>query len=359
MGQILAGLMDPTNYTVGRLGDLVSRGFGASPSGLWAAVLTGTTSATLRIVLPVLAGLAAGDLAGSPIARWGLIGGLLGLLDLMVSLRVRKSDRLHTDMLALVGTMVRPDEVRTLAALVRSRWRLALNMASGAVTGGLALGAFVLVAPSAFAELPAGSKVLLGILAYELGEFAYLYIGFMPAFLAQLARSEHRLFWLNPVQSEPVQRTLHSAGVNLGFVGLAVTEYIALSIYLVSLDSALLIPVAGIFTVVGYVAVGVCLVTMRQAVRTIATQVRARHLRVLEHRIEAFGERLGSLTPAENDELRHLVETYRVVGEVPTSPSTSETVGHAAKALLIPTLGFLLAVMSEVYAERFLDQLLP
>jgi hypothetical protein len=218
---------------------------------------------------------------------------------------------------------------------------------------------FVLVAPSAFAELPTGSVVLLGILAYELGEFVSLYIGFLPAFLAQLARSEHRLFWLNPLESDPVRRTLHSAGVNYSLVGLAVTQYVVLSVILVSLDSALLVPVAGTFTVIGYVAVGVAVVRTRSAVRTVATRVRDRHLSVLEDRIDGFGSRLGSLTPAENDELRHLVETYRSVRDVPTSPSTSETFGHAAKALLIPTLGFLLAIMSEVYAERLLDQLLP
>lgn len=359
LGQILALLMDPRNYTVGRLGDLVTRAFGTSPSGLWGAVLTAAASTALRILLPVLAGLAAGDLARSPIARWALIGGLLGLLDLVVALRVRKSDRLHVDMLALVATMERPDEVRALAALVRGRWRLSLNVAFAAVTGGLALGAFVLLAPTAFADLPAGSRVLLGILAYELGEFAYLYVGFMPAFLARLARSEQRLFWLNPLGSDPVRRTLHSAGVNYGFVGLAVTEYIVLSVILVPLESALLIPVVGLFTVIGYVAVGMAALRTRSTVRTIATRVRDRHLGVLEGRIDGFGSRLGSLTPSENDELRHLVDTYRAVREMPTSPSTSQTFGHAARALLIPTIGFLLAVLSEVYAERLLDQLLP
>jgi hypothetical protein len=44
---------------------------------------------------------------------------------------------------------------------------------------------------------------------------------------------------------------------------------------------------------------------------------------------------------------------------MPTSLSSSETLGHAGKALIVPTVGLLLAVMSEVYAERLLDQLLP
>jgi hypothetical protein len=351
--------MAPANYSVGRLGILVARAFGVDPSSAGGAVLTGTASATVRLALPVLAGLAAGDLAQSPVGRWALIAGVLGMLDLAVSRRMRKSDPLHKDLLALVDTLQQESELRALASLLRRRWRLSRNMGFAAVTAGLAMVSFVLVAPSAFEGLPAGSAVLLGVLAYELGEFVYLYIGLLPAFLSQLARSEHRLFWLNPLESEPIRRTLHSAGVNYTIVGFAVTQYVVLSAFLVSLESPLLIPVAGTFTVIGYVAVGVAVVQTRRAARTIAVSVRDRHLRVLEDRIEAFGDRLAGLTPAENDELRHLLETYRAVREMPTRPSTSETFGHAAKALIIPTLGLLIAVMSEVYAERLLDQLLP
>lgn len=357
--QIQDWLMSPANYTVGRLGVFVARRFRVAPSSERGALLTGVASGTVRFVLPVLASLAAGDLGGSPVARWGVVAGLLGLLDVAMARRMRKSDRAHMDLLALVETMKHDDDVGALRLLVRRRWRLGLNVAFAATAAGLALVSFVLVAPSAVGKLPAGSVVLLGIVAYELGEFVALYIGFLPAFLARLARSEHRLFWLNPLDSEPVRRTLHSAGINYGLVGLAVTQYVVLSAFLVSLDSALLVPVAGTFTVIGYVAVGVAVVQTRRAARTIATRVRDRHLGVLEVRIDEFGDRLGSLTPAENEELRHLVETYRSVRDMPTSPGTSETFGHAAKALLIPTLGFLLAVLSEVYAERLLDQLLP
>lgn len=352
-------LMSPANYTVGRLGVLVARPFGVAPSSNRGAALTGLASTTFRFVLPVLAGFVVGDLAGSPVGRWAVVAGLLGLLDFAMARRMRKSDRAHMNLLALVETMEHDDDVEALRQLVKRRWRLGLNMAFATTASGIAMASFALVAPSALSELDVGSAVLLGIVAYELGEFVALYIGFLPAFLAKLARSEHRLFWLSPLDSDPVRRTLHSAGINYGLVGLAVTQYVVLSAFLVSVDSALLVPVAGTFTVIGYVAVGVAVVQTRRAARTIASRVRDRHLRALEDRIDGFGSRLGSLSPTEGDELRHLVETYRAVREMPTNPSRSETFGHAAVALVIPTLGFFLAVMSEVYAERLLDTLLP
>lgn len=125
------------------------------------------------------------------------------------------------------------------------------------------------------------------------------------------------------------------------------------------LDSPLVLPVVATFTAVGYLAVGTALVSIRRIVRALTRGVRDRHLAVLQDRIEGYGRRLGALSPAENDELRHLVETYRSVREMTNSPSTSETFGHAAKALFIPTLGLLIAVLTEVHAERLLDQFLP
>lgn len=184
-------------------------------------------------------------------------------------------------------------------------------------------------------------------------------LSFMPGFLARVGRAEHRLFWLSPLDSEPVRRTLQTSGSAVGVVGLAVTLYIVLSALAVGLDSPLVLPVVATFTAVGYLAVGTALVSIRRNVRALTRGVRDRYLAVLQDRIEGYDHRLGALAPAENDELRHLVETYRPVRDAPTKPSAPESFGQAARALLIPTLGFFLAVLSGVYAERLHDQLLP
>jgi hypothetical protein len=42
----------------------------------------------------------------------------------------------------------------------------------------------------------------------------------------------------------------------------------------------------------------------------------------------------------------------------PTSPSGEQTLRRALGALTIPAVGFLLAVLAEVYAEHLLDQVM-
>jgi hypothetical protein len=79
----------------------------------------------------------------------------------------------------------------------------------------------------------------------------------------------------------------------------------------------------------------------------------------LRRRIDSFDPRLEDLTPQESEQLQGLIATYAAVRAAPTGPSGAETFGHAVTALAIPALAFFLAVMSEVYAERLLNQLLP
>lgn len=356
--QIREWLFSPVHTTTGRLGSVVTRPFGIQAASRLGAVVTGLAGAALRFLVPVLAGLAAGDLTESPVGTWAVIAGVLGVLDVVTTLRSQNVE-IQTAIFALLRTLERQSDADDMLLFTRRRWRLVLNATFGAGVSVLTLLVFALAAPSAFDALPVGSAAMLGVLAYELGEYGYLYVGFLPAFFARLARREHRLFWLSPLDSEPIRETLHAAGMAMSVVGLVITQTILLSVFLVSLESPLFLPVVATFTGIGYVAIAVTVVGMRRSVRTIAMGVRDRHLRVLEDRIDDFGSRLASLTPAENDELRHLVETYRAVREMPTSPSRSETFGHAAVALLIPTFGFLIAVLTEVYAERLLDQLLP
>lgn len=351
-------LFSPMHYPMGRLSALVKRALGISETSWLGAVAGGVAGAAVRFSLPLLAGLVVGELAESPVGTWALIAGLLGAIDIVSSLR-SQSTEVQGGLFALVATLEHEGDARALLDLTRRRWRIGINAAFGVGFSAASLIAFALWAPASFDALSVGSVVLLGILAFDLGQFGYLYLSFMPGFVARLTRADHRLFWLSPLDSPPVRRMLHATGVAVSTVGWMITIYIVMSVPLVSLDSSLLLPVVTTFTVFGYVAVAVCLLSIRRGIRRLSAHVRDRHLAVLQDRIDGYGQRLGSLTPAENDELRHLVETYRAVREMPTSPSTSETLGHAAKALLIPTLGFFLAVMSEVYAERLLDTLLP
>ena len=352
-------LFSARNYLVGRLALLVTQPFGIEPYSARGAVVTGLASGSVRFFVPVLAGLAVGELGQSPIGRWALIATLLGVLDVVTTYRMRQPSEEQTNMTALLETIEKPRDAHELLLFTRRRYRLGLSAAFSVGVSLLALVAFAVVAPSALDALPVGSVVLLAILILETGELVYQDVLFMTPFIARLGRFEHRLFWLSPLDSEPVRRMLRSFGDVQVFVGFGVTQQLVLAVVLVGLDSGLLLPVVALLTSIGYLTIAVLVMAVRRSLRQVATRSRDRNMAVLQTRIDAFGPRLGRLTPAEADELQHLVETYRTVRDASTSASTSETFGHAAKALVIPTVGFLLAVMSEVYAERLLDQLLP
>ncbi len=351
-------LFSPMNDADARLGVMMSQAFGVPATSRLGAVLGGVGEALVRFLVPLLAGLFAGDLGQSPVGTWVLITGLLGTVHVATNLHSQNTE-LQSGLFALVDTLEHERDAHDLLAFTRRRWRIGITAVFGAGVSVTSLVVIAGTAPAAFGALPVGSVALLGILAFGLGDIAYLYLSFMPGFLARVGRAEHRLFWLSPLDSEPVRRTLQASGSAVGVVGLAVTLYIVLSALAVGLDSPLVLPVVATFTAVGYLAVGTALVSIRRNVRALTRGVRDRHLAVLQDRIEGYGHRLGALSPAENDELRHLVETYRSVRDAPTKPSASESFGQAARALLIPTLGFFLAVLSEVYAERLLDQVLP
>jgi hypothetical protein len=201
--------------------------------------------------------------------------------------------------------------------------------------------------------------VLLGILAYEVGEFVFFGPGFMVPFLLREGRYDHRLPWLYPADAEPVRRTVHAWAGWVFVGGIAITVYVVFAALLVLPSWQVATAAVALFTVVGYLSTFASYFAVRSCVRSIAGRIRDRHLQQLRHRVEAIEPRLDRLSGAEAEELQYLVGVYAMVRDMPATPSTFETLGHAAKALVIPTLAFFLAVLSEVYAERLLDQVLP
>jgi hypothetical protein len=200
---------------------------------------------------------------------------------------------------------------------------------------------------------------MLVLLVYEFTEAMVGVLVSMRLFSLE-SRFPHRLSWLDPLASPPVQAMLHTwfAGIGPGsplvvLYGLAATILIAP----ISVD-LLVVPLGGI-ALVGLVLVLASLLSLRRSVNRIVQHAKEATLDRLRRRIDSFESRLEDLTPQESEQLRVLITTYAAVREAPTGPNTAETLRHALTALAIPALAFLLAVMAEVYAERLLDQLLP
>lgn len=346
-------------FVMARLATLASRRRPVDLRTGWGPVVVGVAGALLRVGMPVIAALAFGQLGESPVLRWALVAALLGALDATGTHRHRQSNPALQDFSALLWTMTRDEDAHDLLTFTRRWYRLRVSATFAATVALLVTLSCALTAPAALSALPVGSVVLLAMLAYEVGEIAFFMVGFMTPFLAREAQFDHRLFWLNPVESTPIRRVLRGWAAGVGFLGITITGYIVLAVVLVSPGSPLLLPVVAAFTVAGYFGTLIALVGLRRSIRTIAGRIRDESTETLQRHIDAYRGRLDSLAPHESEELERLVAMYQTVRAAPTTPRISETLGHAARAMLVPTLTFALAVSSEVYAERLLDQLLP
>lgn len=346
-------------YLMGRLATVASRRLGLDLTTGWGPVLAGAAGAALRLALPIVAALAFGQLGESPVLRWAVVAVVLGSLDAVGIHRHRQSNPAVQGFTALLWTITREEDVRDLHDFTRRRYRFGVSAGFAAGVALFVVLACALTAPTALTALPVGSIVLLSVLAYEIGEIAFFTVGFMTPLLLREARFDHELFWLDPLGSKPVRRVLQAWAGSVGFVGVGLTGYLLLAVVLVTPGSPLLLPVVAAFTIAGYVAMLIVLVGLRRSISTIAARVRDESTETLQHRIAAYRGRLDSLAPHEAEELDRLMRMYETVRSASTTPSTSATLGHAARAMLVPTLTFLLAVSSEVFAERLLDQFLP
>lgn len=346
-------------FVMARLTSLASRRLPIDRDVGRGLVFVGIAGALIRLGLPLLAALAFGQLGESPVLRWALIAAILGTLDAGSAHRHRASNPAFHDFAALLRTIAHDDDTHDLVLFTRRWYRLRISAAFAASVALFVVLGCAIAAPVAFSALPFGSIVLLAMLAYEVGETAFFTVGFMTPFLAHEARFDHGLFWLNPVASTPVRRVLDAWARMVGLMGIGSTGYLVLAIFLVSPGSPLLLPVVAAFTIAGYVATIVALIWLRRSISTIAGRILDQGVETLERRISAYAARLDSLVPDESEELARLVLMYQTVRAAPTTPQAWETLGHAARGLLVPTLTFLVAVFSEVYAERLLDRLLP
>lgn len=317
----------------------------------------GVVGTFLRLLVPVVAATITMSWRGAPFWTWLGIAAFAAAFDAWGTGMGSEASMERT--VALSAVIDRDADLRELVDFTRRWWRLRIFAPAAVVIALVVLGATALVAPDEFRALHPGSLALLGYLLYEYGESVSMRIIFFAAFVRE-SRYPHRLSWLDPFGSPPVQ-TLLSIWRQTAFGGgLMATVTFIVAVILIGPGSltVLLAPVAGL-ALVSFVLDTVSVLSVRRGVQRIVRHTRDAALDRLRRRIDSFEPRLEDLTPKESEQLRDLIATYAAVREAPTGPSGAETFGHAVTALAIPALAFFLAVMSEVYAERVLDQLLP
>jgi hypothetical protein len=345
-----------------RVGSRVGRQLGVAPSSAWAPVLVGSIDAGIRSGLALLATAFVGQWADAPWGRWAIILVFFAGFDAWFVLMARLpwARQVMEDWTALLPTIDREADLEELAGYTQRVSRPSAVTAAGAAVVAIMLGASGLLAPAAFSELPVGSLVLLAFLLHDFGGFI-VYGGSLVNWvvLAREARYDHRLFWPSPADSPEVRKAMGmTTGQGFG-AGAWITLYLVLTVALVSWASPLVVPLAVGFILIGYLTTLGLALGNRRSIRRIVERIRDQRLAALQHRIEAFGPRFADLSPVESQQLRGLIDLHNLIRDAPTTPTTTHTVLHAATALVVPTLMFVVTVFGEVSAERFLDAILP
>jgi hypothetical protein len=352
-------MTSPTNWLYNRLEPRIVGVPWQQAHSVRQAILDAVVTFGVYLIAPVVATSVTWSWADAPVWTWVGVAALFGAFGLVSRRLAGESAVGLAGLLALPAAIASDSDLHELVDTVWQSWRRRFYAPpAAALTVGI-LVASVARDGEAFRALPVGTLVMLALLVYEFTEAMVAVLLSVRLFTVE-AQFTHRLSWLNPLASPPVQATLHTwfAGFGPGsplvvLYGLAVTILIAP----LSLD-LLVVPLGGI-ALVGLVLVFASLVSLRRSVQGIVQHAKDATLETLRDRIESFEPRTRDLTTDESQRLRALLATYAAVREAPTGPTSAQTFVHAVTALAVPALTFLLAVMSEVYAERLLDQLLP
>jgi hypothetical protein len=351
-----------------RLADRIRRRAGLDARSVGALALGGMIPAGLRLAAMLAATALVADWTRVPWGTWAVILFLLALNDATTPLMVPLPDappgpriqRLVEDWTALIPTIRRESDLRDLAEFTQRWLRVGVGAAVGVAVATLILAACWLFTPTALGALPAGSLVLLAVLLYEFGVNVVFWGNLVNwSFMARESRYDHQLFWPSPADAPEVRKAIRKTVVQGFGAGLWITIYLALSVFLVSWDSPLVLPLAVGFIVIGYlVAIGQA-VSSRASVRTIVERIRLERMRGLQHRIETFGPNYTELSPQQSQELRDLLFLHDTIRNAPASPAAKHAVARTAAGLLLPTIAFVITVFGEVSAERLLDAILP
>ncbi len=353
---------------VSLLGDRIRRRRGMAPSSMGTLALTGLIGIGMRLTVVLIATATVGRWTGIPWGRWAVIIALFGLADAGTPAMAPPPDvpmgprirRIIENWTPLIPTIVRESDLRDLAGFTRRWIRLSVGAGVGAAVATLILGISWLVTPAGVGELPAGSVVLLAWLLYEFGVNTVFWGNLVNwAFMARESRYDHQLSWPSPADSPEVRKAIRKTTSQAFAAGLWITVYLGLSVFLVSWKSPLVLPLALGFVSIGYLSTIGLAIANRASVHKIVERIRQERLEGIQRRIDDFGPRYTELSPQQSQQLRDLLFLHDRIRNAPSSPVAAHAIARTAAGLLLPTVAFVITVLGEVSAERFLDAILP
>jgi hypothetical protein len=350
------------------LADQIRRRMGLAPWSAPAVVVAVLVGVGSRLALALLATAVLGEWAGIPWGRWAVILAFNAFYHATRPFAGPPVDvpmgptakRMMWDWTPLLPAVARESDLRDLARFLRRWQRPMASAAFSVVAAAFMLTACWVFTPDALGELPAGSIVLLTLFMFDFGSsIIYWAILMGLAFTAREARYDHHLFWPSPADTPEVQKAMRKVTTDASATGVWITFLLVMTVVLVGLDSPLVVPLGAGFILIGYVATFGAAFRNRASIQKIVQRVRERRLQGLRQRIDDFGPKYTDLSPQESQQLRDLLFLHHDIRDAHTTPTTTRTVIHTAVGLIIPTILFLATVFGEVYAERFLDAILP
>ena len=94
------------------------------------------------------------------------------------------------------------------------------------------LAACALLAPGELRAVHVGSLALLAVVLYDFGEAVVVTVLAIAPFALKEAHYPHRLSWLNPLDSPPVQKMVHAWGHAMVLLGWSTALYFVLAVVL-------------------------------------------------------------------------------------------------------------------------------
>jgi hypothetical protein len=238
------------------------------------------------------------------------------------------------------------------------RWRRLRYAASmSAVLGAGFAMAVVYMSSDAWTTIPPGTIWLVLILLYQTGEQAWWALHKL-AWDRWLARMDFDLPAFRPLDSPVVHKIVSTAdGVTISNV-IWSAAYLCMAVVILPMDVGVVLPLGAIILGVSYASEIADAFSTRRLVARIIERDRTTRLDHLRGQIEPLVARVPDLSIDEERRFDLLRKTYDEISRSPTTSPLMPTAGKTVRAMLIPTLTFLVLAAAEGAVERWINTIL-
>lgn len=303
---------------------------------------------------PIVVAVVTGTLDRSPVLAW-LAFATIWLIRLWLPIGDYSTSS-EQDM--AVGRALRSvDDLRATIDWAR-RWR---RLRYAALTSTVMVAVFgmavVYMSPDAWTTIAPGTIWLVLILLYQTGEQVWWALHKL-AWDRFLARMGFDLPAFRPLDSPVVHDVVRTAdGVTISNA-IWSAAYLCMAVVILPMDVGVVLPVGAIILGVSYASEIADAVSTRRLIARIIERDRAARLDHLRGLVEALVARIPDLSIDEERRFDLLRKTYEEIGRSPTTSPIMPTAGKAIRAMLIPTLTFLVLAAAEGTIERGVNAIL-